>query len=712
VQRTSFAVFSGLSSLFGLAVLAALASCSSSSSSASSVDAGTGDAGNCVTGFQESDGGGCDPILPASDCAVGTSPTIGNTSCVPVGTTSCATGFTKGAPGASGWGCDAVIPTSLCTGATREAIGSSTCVPIGDCNAAFPPSNATIFVDASYTGAQIDGTHFAALDAALAAAPPNAVIAVESGAYSGQIIPTNSVSIIGRCAEKVVFTSTDPTASAIELGPANNTWSISGITLTNYHGAVSVLGGSATLDSIVVDGNHYAGVVVGNSGTKVTLKNSVVRGTRMGATDNAAFGLYIGYAAQVTVDDTAFADNDYINVGLSGQTTPNAKLTLTSSVVRSAHPAGAGNGFGWGIYGSLKVSIDVEQSAIIGNQGFGVNMYSTAASNAGSAVVNGSLIKGTTYDPVNKVGIGFEAGGSSVDIESSTVTDNNVSDVYGSGTTVKIANSTLGGTSSTDPNVLGPVGLVLYDTTATLTSDAIVSTRTGADFQGTSTVEMDNSLVSGTQLDSTGYYVNGTYVGVGITVESKATLTSVGSAILGVHTAGILSTGNTTLTNLLVRGTRAGGDGAGGRALSAENNSTMTVSASAFIDNSETGIAVASSALTIDDSLVDKTSFDPSNEFGIGILLVSPTAIATIGTTTLRGGAGPALAVSAGGATVSKSMIIDNAVGIYVQDGSSLVQGDGSGDPKAVAISSDTVFTGNTTRIASGSIPLPPVLVK
>ncbi len=708
MQRTSFIVFSVLSSVFGLGVLLSSAGCSGSSSGATANVGDTSDGGSCATGFQAlADGGGCDPILPASTCAAGTTPTIGNASCVAVGTTSCANGFTKAA---SGWGCDAVLPPSLCTGATREEIGSATCVPVGDCTAAFPPSNATIFVDASYTAGQLDGTHFAALDAALASAPANAVIAVESGAYSGQIIPTNSVTVVGRCAEKVVFTATDPTASAIELGPANNTWSFSGITLANYHGPVSVLGGTASFDSIVVDGSHYAGIVVGNATTKVTISNSVVRGTRMGATDNAGFGLYIGYGAQVAVTNSAFVDNDYINVGLSGQQTPNAKVTLTNSVVRSGHPAGSGSGFGWGVYGTEKVTIDVEQSAIVDNQGFGINLYATTAAGAGKGIVNGSLVKGTTYDAVNKVGIGIEAGGSSLDLENSTVTDNDVSDVYGSGTTVKMVSDTLGGTSSTDANVLGPTGLVSHDAPVTVTSSAFIGTKTAADFQGTSTIEIDNSLVSGTQTATTGYYVNGSYVGVGLFVEEKATLTSTGLTILGTHTAGLINAGNSTVTNLLVQGTRAGGDGVGGRGLSIQNTSTMTVAASAFIDNQETGIAVQGSALTLTDSVIDKTILDPSGQYGIGVLLDSPSAVATISTTALRGGAGAALAVSAGGATVSKSVIVNNAVGVYVQGGSELVEGDANGDPKTVAISADTIFSGNTTRVASGTIPLPPAL--
>ncbi|MEO7112066.1 MAG: hypothetical protein ABI183_16605, partial [Polyangiaceae bacterium] len=325
--RPSFLVFCAFSSVLASGAFLSSIGCSSSSSGTAPADGDASDAGApCAEGFQPiEDSGACTAILPATECAAGTSPAIGKTSCVPVGVTSCATGFTKAA---SGWGCDALVSTAICSGATREAIGSATCVPVGDCNAAFPPSNATIFVDAAFTAGQIDATHFAAVDAALASAPAGAVIAVESGAYTGEIIPKASVSIIGRCAEKVVFTATDATTTAIQVGSTAGTFSFSGMTFANYHGAISVLSGTAKIDSIVADGSHFAGIVIGNVGTKVDITNSVVRGTRIVATDPNSFGLYVGDDAWVTVENSSFADNDYINVGVSGQGAATAKLTL------------------------------------------------------------------------------------------------------------------------------------------------------------------------------------------------------------------------------------------------------------------------------------------------------------------------------------------------------------------------------------------------
>ncbi|MEO8875204.1 MAG: right-handed parallel beta-helix repeat-containing protein, partial [Polyangiaceae bacterium] len=587
----------------------------------------------------------------------------------------------------------------------------ATCLPIGDCNAAFPPANATLFVNGAFTAGQIDATHFVTVDAALASATSGAVIAVESGTYTGRMVPSGNVSVVGRCAEKVVFQAADSTTSAIEI--ERGQVAFSNMTLRDYHAAVSILGGNVTLDSMVVEGSHFAGIVVGNTGTTANISNVVVRGTRAGGSDANAFGLYIGDAAAVTVTGSAFADNDYINVGVSGDGKAGAKLTLTGSVVRNGHAFSAAGGFGWGIYGSNKISLDVEQSAIVDNTGFGLQLNSTTTKTAAQGKIVGSVVRGTALDPVNGVGIGIEGNRSVWDIEQTTVSGSNQTDLYmAGGTSATITGSTLLGTSSADAAALGPLGIIAIDSTVTLTSTSIFGTRAGAEFEGATIAEVDDSLITQTRTTPTGYYADGNYVGVGLFMEEGATLTSKNLALVGTHTAGMITLGNTTATNLLIEGTRAGGDGVAGRGISAQKGSVLTLQGAAIRDNAETGIAVAqNSVLNLSDSIVDTTSVDPSGKYGIGILLLKNDSPSTITTTTLRHGQGSALAASASGARVTKSAFLDNSVGVYVQDGASLVEGNGTGDPMTVAISSDTVFDGNATRVGSGAVPLPEALV-
>ncbi|MEO8878680.1 MAG: hypothetical protein ABI461_24030, partial [Polyangiaceae bacterium] len=153
MRQPSFLLVSAIPWL--LSVAAFSAGCSSSDSAGGAANGGVA-VNPCAQGFAPIAGGvGCDAILPTSVCANGSSPVIGSTTCAPVGVISCPAGFIASA---TGWGCDVVIPDAVCTGATRDGIGSATCLPIGDCNAAFPPANATLFVNGAFTAGQIDAT--------------------------------------------------------------------------------------------------------------------------------------------------------------------------------------------------------------------------------------------------------------------------------------------------------------------------------------------------------------------------------------------------------------------------------------------------------------------------------------------------------------------------------------------------------------------------
>ena len=110
------------------------------------------------------------------------------------------------------------------------------------------------------------------------------------------------------------------------------------------------------------------------------------------------------------------------------------------------------------------------------------------------------------------------------------------------------------------------------------------------------------------------------------------------------------------------------------------------------------------------DSTVGNTQFDASGHFGIGVLL-SGGVTGTITSSTITGSAGIGLASSAAGGLLSRSTLSRNTVAVHVQDGASLVESDTAGDdPLAVAVSKDTKFVDNRTRVGSGTVPLPEVL--
>src|SRR5205823_4540257 len=163
----------------------------------------------CADGFKPVEAGtACDAIVHEDPCPAGTMPAIGQTECIAVGTTSCAPGF---APDPSGWGCLDISPAAVCEGATREKLGGATCVPLGDCAAAFPPAAATRFVDPN---GPIDSTHFHSINAAIGAAAFGETIAVETGTYVEQLVLNGSITLAGRCAEKVALQGPPNAANA------------------------------------------------------------------------------------------------------------------------------------------------------------------------------------------------------------------------------------------------------------------------------------------------------------------------------------------------------------------------------------------------------------------------------------------------------------------------------------------------------------------
>ncbi len=221
---------------------------------------------------------------------------------------------------------------------------------------------------------------------------------------------------------------------------------------------------------------------------------------------------------------------------------------------------------------------------------------------------------------------------------------------------------------------------------------------------------MDSSLIKSTRLATT-TFSNDHWVGIGIAVESKANLAMTSSTIEDAHTVGIIVLGQATLEGSIVRGTRASLDGYAGRAMSIQNGGQANVARSAFLDNAESGITVmlGGAALTMRDSTIKGTEVDHEGAFGIG-LLIGGDATGTVETSTISGSKGIGFAVAAAGASLKRTVISDNAVGVHAQDGSAIMEGDGETSERVLLISPDTRFIGNATRAGNGIVVLPPAL--
>lgn len=694
-----------------LVVAAALAGCGDSAEAAPATPVDPGVAPTekpCSDGFDVMAGeAGCTPILAPSTCAPGTRAAVGTTACVPVGTTVCAPGF-KG--DASGWGCDAILaPTACASGSgTRERIGVEGCVPVSDCSAPFPPAGATIMVDAAYAPAQLDASHFKTIGEAVAAAPAGATIAVEAGTYLEKIaLKKRAVSITGRCAEKVIVKQTDGVIGpAIDIAVGDDLRA-KNLTFRGYRTALSIEGGRTKLDSVVIEDGLNAGIQAVNDGADVRLTNVVIRGMKVRSGAQQGFGLYATFGANVVIDDSVFSGNEFVNVAATKLGT---KVVMSRSVVRDGMPFGPAAALGMGVYVGESGSAVIEESALVDNSADGLDVYATPGDSS-TGVLRRSVVRGTKIAPGSGVGRGIEVTGSHLTIEQSTIRGSAQVEVIATTSAIlDITDSTLLGSPSKSTRDRGALGLVTEAATTKARSLAIVASRAGVVVQGTGRLEMDSSLILGTRASAV-VYEDSQWVGLGIAVESKASLLLTKSTIQDTHTMGVLVTGKAELEGSLIRGTRGGLDGVGGRALSLQNGGSATIARSSFVDNAETGIlALAGSSLAMSGSTIHDTRLDAEGKYGIGLLLADD-ALATVVGCTVTGSQGVGLAVAAAGASVRRSTISRNAIGVHTQGGTTLMEGDPDGDPRVLLISKDTRFVENATRVGSGVVPLPPAVI-
>jgi hypothetical protein len=667
----------------------------------------------CADGFHAIDGGGgCEPTLPKSACAAGTAARIGADACVPVGVTACAKGFVTHA---SGWGCDAVLPATACGTGTRERLGSTTCEAVTDCNAPFPPATATLFVRAAYTAAEVDASHFRTVTEALAVAAAGATIAVDAGAYNEKLTPAKNVTIIGRCAEQVVFATNDGTGPGLRI--ENVDVVAKNMTFRGFQGGVAAFGSKTSLSGIVVEDSILNGISASNAGTVLGLSNVVVRGTRLPVANNQSFGLVAQKGATLEVDDSVIADNDFANVVSTGA---DVHTHVTRSIIRDGRPPTTGTfakSFGVGFYVSNGGALSLEESAVVDNAADGIVVTKgTSAGAAASGTIARSVVRGTKLDPIRDTGRGIEAGNSSTVIVEQTTSFGNadVDLLVTEAGTADIHESTTFGSAGDDPLALAGAGLLVSTgATAKVRSLAVISPRgVGIQVQDTGTLDFASSLVLGVRpqpkLDAKGHDY-----GFGITVGKGSTFTATRSTIERASSVALLAeSGTLLLDGVLIRQTQASRRGESGRGISAQDGAKVTIARSAVMDNLEAGIILIDGAgsLTLTDSTVSNTKHDPSGNFGIGVLLAGGVT-GTITSSTITGSEGIGVASSAAGGLVSHSTLSRNTVAVHVQDGASLVESDTASDePLTVAVSKDTQFVENSTRVGSGAVPLPQVL--
>lgn len=291
----------------------------------------------CPGGFVADPSGlGCAPIL-ANSCGPGTRAQLGQEGCVPVGFTTCPDGFVLAE---DGWGCTARLPRPACAEGRRDAIGAGSCSPIGDCAAPFPPE-VTRWVDP--TRAE-DGTHHHGLTAAIQAAAPGEVIAVEAGSYTDEGLRLDKpLTLIGRCAEQVLLNGTGTVPG---LGITADGVVVRGFTLIGHRPGILVAqGAEAELHDLQITAPVTAGLLALHAGTLAHASGlRIDRASALGQTPGVGVQVQRGARAEL-LDVEVVGSSGYGFVVLEAGST----LTATRAVIRQVNLVSAGGAGGQGV---------------------------------------------------------------------------------------------------------------------------------------------------------------------------------------------------------------------------------------------------------------------------------------------------------------------------------------------------------------------------
>ncbi len=572
-------------------------------------------------------------------------------------------------------------------------LGHRDCQPVGDCTRAWPPANATHFVDAN--GPE-DATHFRSIQQAIMAQrSDDAVIAIAPGTYVESLQPVRPMTIVGRCAEHVVVQSPGGNTSGLRLRSVRVT--LEGVTLQGQYTGVAIdSGGKLTLRDSVLVANREVGVTVAHAHSSLLVERTVIRST---TSANALFGrgVQVQAGALAVIRDSAVLGNQSFGVFV---TDASSKVELADSIVAGTLPSSRG-GYGIGLSTNEGGSAEVRRSAFVANRDRNV-MFA-----GGTASIFDSVVRAATPTPGTLTGFGLIAqDGAQVRVERTTFSSSSEAGVgsNGEGTSVTLIDSVV-----RDNRFLG------NDATA-------VGARLGGKMQISGTALVDNQhramhSVEGGQMVIERSLIQGT-VSASTAKESRAVEVFKGCAsftnvsIVRNSMLGVLvgeATCPVTMDRVLLGQTIPKPNGRRGWGVSVQN-SQLVMQNSALFDNCEVGLFVYGSArVSVNQSSVSGTQKTSDGYYGIGLFGLAGT-FTQVTHTDVRDSQGVGLFFDGASATVFDSFVSNNVIGLHTQHGSVLkVEASAPAVPAALVVSvgESTQFNGNESRLGSGEYPVP-----
>jgi hypothetical protein len=659
--------------------------------------------GGCDPGFTYDGNGGCEPILPPTDCGEGEMAVPGDRQCYAVGA--------------------AGDPPS-CPSGQVALPGETACHELADCGSApwgnIPVDTTTQYVDASYTGGASDGSAGApwtTIGDAVTAAMPDAVIAVAAGSYAESVSVTGkAVRLWGRCPGMVeIVGGTD--AAAVTLGTTSDGTEIHAIALTGA-GAGASLGSAHTVivDSVWVHDTASFGVYCAGSATvrgslveraattalalsggDVSIDASVVRDTAPAA-DGYGYAIAANDGSLV-VTASVFERNIEVQLALFG-----ADATFDGCVVRDALPKTTDMSGGFGIFAEPDAGRPAKVTVLAST--FERNRATAIEMTGSDAFIGGTLIR-DTQSQTSDLGAGAAISAqpvppsgptSNVTATRSLLERNRYFGASALGANLSLDRCVVRDTLPRDSDGTGGEGVSAeYDGTTGLRSSLAV---TGSLVERSRTVGLSvigsSGTVAGTVLRDTSPEQSDSSLGYGLQVaadpstKKSGALTITGSVVTGNRDAGISSFGGAVVMDrTVVSGTQTSPQGAGMGVLSGvpTNNQstgrgTLAVTRSLIAADIMVGLYLAHTDATVSQTWIRGVVATPSGSvyggaYGDGVSVQSD-AVLTASSCRIEGGARAGVSMfDTAQITLSNATLDCDAISLDSEDQSSFDNGGG-----------------------------------
>lgn len=262
-------------------------------------------------------------------------------------------------------------PRVACTGATFQRLDQPGCEPVDDAcvtsgfRAELPTDRPVVYVDASATaGGDGSAAHpFATLDAALAAGTSPLGIALAAGSYTqARPLPADVV-LVGACAASVRLVG--PMSGAALSVVAGTRAHVEGVTLTGDGFGIASRG-TLVLHDVVADTTRTVGIAV--LGGSATITRALARGIRSDAQGQYGRGVQISNGAAVTLEDVVVEGAHEAGVSVESSTLEAHRL-----VVRGTVPNDRGQ-YGIGLAAITQSTVTIGDALVGGSADLGIQV--------------------------------------------------------------------------------------------------------------------------------------------------------------------------------------------------------------------------------------------------------------------------------------------------------------------------------------------------